>query len=730
MSDERPIPRYHDRELSWLAFNGRVLQEARDPSVPPLERLKFLAIFSSNLDEFFRVRVASLRTLLRLKKKEVKRLDFKPEKLLRSIHEEVARQQRLFGETFSSEILPLLEEYGICLSFGNDLSAAEQSFVDDYFRERVAGRLNPVVLLPDDGPAFLGNRSIYFVAGLWRPGERSPLKTEPQLHGLVELPDGGADRFVIVPTSGSRHRVLFVDDVIRANIGRLFPGFEAGEAYAVKMTRDAELYIEDELEGDLVEAIKKRLAKRDQGTPTRFLYDPQMPYPMVATLKEWLRLEEEDLVPGGRYHNYSDFFEFPDFGRTDIGAVPMPPIDHPRVSVLRPMLDCIDDEDVLFHFPYQSFASVVRLFEEAAADETVTSIRITLYRLARDSRIAAALMRAAQRGASVTAFVEVKARFDEEPNLRWAEEMESAGVSILYSLPRIKVHSKLALITREIGSETRHYTYLATGNFNEKTARTYTDHALVTSRPSLAHDALQVFDFLAGDRERVDAETLAVAPFGLRDFLSRHIEREIANASEGREAWILAKLNNLEDADVADMLYAASEAGVKIRLLVRGICTLIPGTPGLSENIHATGVVDRFLEHARAYVFCNDGDPDFYLGSADWMTRNLDHRIEVVFPITHPRHREQIANILVKQCRDNQKARLHDASMQNAYVERTGLPYRSQVEIYRYVAALADDDGRDRGRLTWDRIVGRDLHDPVTPGEHPRAVVDHVDSAE
>ncbi len=697
--------RYHDRELSWLAFNARVLQEAGDPGVPLLERLKFLAIFSSNLDEFFRVRVASLRSLLRLKKKTVKQLGFNPRKLLRAIHREVVRQQRLFGEIFSNEILPALEENGICFSFGHDLSEAESTFVERYFREHVQQRLSPKVL-GSEGAPFLENRAIYLVTELWPDGDRSTVFPSAPEYGMVPLYGDGLSRFVEISRDDDRARVMFLDDIIRSSMGRLFPGYDCGEVYAVKVTRDAELYLDDEFGGDLVEMIKKSLGKRDRGLPTRFLYDLRMPYPMVTALKTQFGLEDEDLVLGGQYHNYSDFFAFPDFGRSDLASTPMPPLAHPDLSRADPVLDVVARRDVLLHFPYQSFESVIRLFEEAAEDPTVSDIRITLYRVASDSRIAKALIRAATRGARVTAFVEVKARFDEEPNLRWGDEMEAAGVRVLYSLPGLKVHSKLAVITRSASGGVQHFTYLATGNFNEKTARVYTDHALITANQRFAKDALQVFDFLSGGADEVKAKSLLVAPFGLRSGFEKLIDREIANAENGKDAWILAKMNSLEDVAIIDRLYAASRAGVKVRLVVRGICRLVPGVPGLSDNIRVTSIVDRFLEHARVYMFCNDNTPELFLASADWMTRNLDRRVEIAFPVADDALRSQLEDMLLVQCRDNRKARIVDDRMRNRYVTNDEPRCRAQLEIYQYVAGLSSARAPRATRVDWEAIAG------------------------
>ncbi|MDX1530865.1 MAG: polyphosphate kinase 1, partial [Rhodothermales bacterium] len=689
-------PPLHDRELSWLAFNGRVLQEAADPDVPLYERVKFLAIFSSNLDEFFRVRVAGLRSLLRLKKKDRRGLDFKPKKLLRDIHRTVGRQQEAFGGLFAHAILPELARHGVVLRDERDLPAEQDAALRAYFQEHVAPHVRSALLTGSSPAPFLEDGGLYLLAELWPSDPGHPLRSDEPTYALVEVPSRQTPRFVTLP--GAPVTVFFLDDVVRHNLPALFPGFEPGDAFAVKLTRDADLQVDDEFSGDLVEKIKAGLARRAAGVPSRLLYDPRMPYGMVVLLKERLGLEEDDLFAGGRYHNLSDLFGFPEPPHASderLTAPPLPPLPHPELQDAPVLLDAIRERDRLLHFPYQCYDTVTRLLDEAARDPAVEEIAITLYRVAKGSAVAEALREAARRGKRVTAFVEVKARFDEANNLRWAEQLEEAGARVLYSLPGLKVHAKLALIARRErdgdGEVLRDYAYLGTGNFNEKTALVYTDHALLTADARLTADVRRVFEHLRGEEKKPRFEHLLVAPFTLRKGFERLIDREIAHARAGRGGAVFAKLNSLEDEAMIEKLYEADQAGVDVRLVVRGICRLVPGVPGWSDGIGARSIVDRFLEHARACWFANGGDEALYLASADWMTRNLSRRVEVAFPIYDPALRAELRQLLDLQWADTVKARTLDAQQRNAYHRPTGAPpVRAQVETYRLLQEKLD----------------------------------------
>jgi len=690
MEDETEVP-FFDRELSWLAFNGRVLQEADDPKNPLFERLTFLSIFSSNLDEFFRVRVASLRSLLRLKKKRLSRLGVNPVRLLTEIHKMVTVQQERFGETFRGRILPELERHGIFLVNESGVTTRQGEFLRSYYQEHVAEEVKPIHLDPSETPPFLRNQCVYLVVELW-PEEPISLSAEKPHYALVEIPSPPLPRFVELPTEGERHVVMFLDDVIRTNLPAIFPGWDVGGAFAVKLTRDAELHLEDEFSDDLLSSIRNALAKRETGVPSRFLYDMQASYALVTFLKEALRLEDEDLVVGGRYHNLHDLADFPRFGMDELSFEPWTPHRHPELDQASSVFDVVREKDHLLHFPYHSYEPVVRFLVEAAEDPDVEEIWLTVYRVSSDSKVLGALLDAAGRGKKVRVFVEVMARFDEASNLRWAERLQEAGILTFYSLPGLKVHAKIALVVRREGEATSRYTYLGTGNFNEKTARFYTDWGLLTSDPRITEDVESVFHFLAGEREAPEFRHCLVAPFNLRSGLLELIDAESDAARQGRAAGILAKMNSLEDREVIEHLYEASGAGVPVDMVVRGLCCLTPGQPGSSENIRIRSILDRYLEHARVYVFHADGEERMYLASADWMHRNLSRRVEVAFPIYDPDLRVQVRRYMDVQFADNSTARIIDVRQHNAYVPRDGAetPIRAQEAIREMVGALKD----------------------------------------
>jgi len=683
--EEKGPERYLNREITWLAFNGRVLQEAMDPRVPLLERLNFLAIFSANLDEFFRFRVASLRSLLRLKKKKLKKLGFRPGRLLRDIHFIVTSQQEQFGSALRSQILPELEANGVFLLNNRNLSPDQGVFLHGFLEDKVLPLLKPHVLGVEEDAPFLEQGQIYLVTELW-PEQDISLGSERPLYGIIEVPSPPLPRFVVVPGEG--HNVLFLEDAIRLALPHLFPDHEVGSAYAIKLSRDADLYLEDEFEGDLVSRIRKSLAKRDTGLPSRFLYDLQAPYGLISFMKDHLGLEDDDLVPGGRYHKLQDFFQFPKPpGFSHLVRAPLEPLSHPTLRAAGSILAAVSERDRILHFPYQSFDYVIRFLREAAQDPLVRRIWITLYRVARDSEVVKALIEAARQGKEVSAFVEVKARFDEARNLKWAGEMEAAGVTVFYSKPGIKVHAKMALVTREEDGVHRHYAYLGTGNFNESTARIYADHGLLTADPRLTDDAEEVFRFLWEEIEIPECRHLLVAPNSLRQEMTRLIQEEVKNAEGGSIAGMALKMNSLEDSGMVDLLYDAGRSGVRINLIIRGICSMRPELPGFAKNVRGRSIVDRFLEHARVFRFVNGGAPLLYLSSADLMKRNLDRRIEVAFPIFDRQAREELEHFLHLQLSDNTKARVLDPDQVNNYVgRRVGEPrVEAQDSFYRWL---------------------------------------------
>jgi len=654
--------RFFERDLSWLSFNHRVLQEARDRRVPLYERLKFLAIYSSNLDEFFRVRVASLRSFKKLRRKTRRKFNLRPRKTLQEVRRIVEKQQSLFGKTFREEILPGLSSAGINLIDESRFDEAQQAFARDFFDKEIAPLLQPIYLEAGVRPPFLKNKSLYFVA---------KTADDATLAVLVEIPSGQKERFVSLPSPDGGHFFAFLDDIIRFNLDRYLPGVPDGPPYSIKLSRDAELYIDDEISGNLIEKIKLGVEERESGMPIRFLYDASMPKALLEQLIQIFYLKKGDLIPGARYHNFSDFFRFPEPpGIPGLRDEPWPALPHPALHDAASIFEVVKQKDQLLHFPYQSFEYVEKWIREAADKPLVESIRISFYRIADQSRIAEAVLYALEKGKQVVVFVEAKARFDETANIYWGQRLQEAGARIIYSLPNLKVHAKIMLITTRAKRGPVQYAYLSTGNFNEKTAAVYSDHALLSADPRITEEVAQLFSFLEGSSPGPEFQNLLVAPFTLRNRLTALVDREINHARKGRPAYMILKMNNLEDPDMIEKLYEASRAGVRIYLIIRGICCLLPGVKGLSEGIRAISIVDRYLEHARVFLFGNSGQEEVYLSSADWMTRNLDYRIETAFPVYDPDLSEQLRKLLEIQLAGNLKARVLDAKQANKYVPR------------------------------------------------------------
>ena len=671
------------RDLSWLRFNARVLQEAQSPAVPLLERLKFLAIFSSNLDEFFKVRVATLRRLVKLKKKTRAQLADSPKRQLREVLAEVFRQQQEFGATFREQLLPALNAHRIHLLDEAGLSAGQRAWVGQYFEDKVRDLLSPMALDDTLHHLFLKDQAVYLTFFLSEPRKAKGAEAERVL--VMELPTkrhGG--RFVRLPDEGEERFVLFLDDVIRVGAASLFPAYAQVAVGAVKLSRDAELDIEEEVSGDLMAKISSSLAKRATGFPARLLFDPAMPREALRALMQKTGIGDEELVEGSRYHNFRDFFGFPDFGEPTFHYPPRPPLAHPTLPRTGSLLAAIGARDHLLHPPFQSFDYVTRLLREAAADPRVSAISVTLYRVASKSEVVKALLKAAKHGKQVTVVVELKARFDEESNLFWADKLQRAGARVVFTPPELKCHAKLLLITRrEADESTRQYAYFSTGNFNESTSTLYTDHGLFTADERLTREANAVFDYLLDQTTAPALEHLLVAPFGLRPGLNALIDYEIKQAKKGHEAYILLKLNALQDEGMIAKLYEASQAGVRVELVVRGIGCLVPGQPGQSENIQQRGLVDRYLEHSRVYVFAHGGVEKVFVSSADWMTRNLDRRVEVAFPILDDALRAEVRHLLDLQRQDNVKAR----DFENQFIPAAAgeKPVRAQEATYAWL---------------------------------------------
>ena len=676
-------PFYFERDLSWLQFNHRVLQEAASETVPLYERLKFLAIFSSNLDEFYRVRVSSLRSFRKMKDL-TENMTIKPKEILKKIQKIVQAQQEEFGRIFAQEIKPELERNDIYLIRDTQYTPEQAKFASEYFDSHLRDKVIPHLLIAQNIKVWLENRALYLVVQLDEQGEKV---------AILPIP-GDTDRFVVLPKNGDRNSITFVDDIIRANITKIFPLNGIHGIYAIKMSRDAELYLGDEFSGDLIARLKERVQERKKGLPTRFLYDLTMPDVLVKKLRKTLNISKYDLIPGGRYHNFHDFFAFPDPTASEIfNDTPQPPLPHPVLEESSSLIEAILEKDQIMHFPYQSYEYIPRLIREAADDPSVKKIKITLYRVAHQSKVATALLYALEKGKKVFCFIEAKARFDEESNLFWGNQLAAAGALVRYSFPAIKVHCKLMLIERKADDKKQLIAYLGTGNFNEKTAKIYADHALLTGSKKIGKEVSRVFEMLEGKVLAPQCKKLLVSPFTTRSGFLELIDREIRNAAEGVPAWMILKMNSLEDRRMIQKLYEASEAGVKVRLIIRGICCLVPGVEGLSSNIEVTSIVDRFLEHARVYIFANGGNEEMYLASADFMTRNLDRRVEVVFPIKDDSARAEIRKVIDLQLEDNVKARIIDEHQTNSFVPR--LPgekaVRSQKDAYLYFKSLVPE---------------------------------------
>jgi len=679
---------FFNRELSWLSFNYRVLQEAKDKNVPLFERLKFLAIYSSNLDEFFRVRVASLRSLLALKTKTQKKLQFDPQQLLEDIKETVNKHQDEFGRIYREEIIPELKKNKIYIVDDKNYPKSSKKYLQSYYSDKVVPVIQTLLINKNENSTFLQNKALYFALCLTdkvKYSRKSKNVNAEYEYAIVEIPTDKLGRFITLPAINGKNYVIFLDDVIKLFLPEVFPSHKIVSCYSIKLTRDAELYIDDEFTGNLLAKIKKGLSKRKTGVPSRFLYDSKMPKDFLKTLRNVLDLKKDDLIEGGRYHNFNDFFSFPNFNLSRLEYEPLPPVICNDFDKHNSVFDAISEKDILVSFPYQSYKYVLKFLEEAADDPDVKSIKITLYRVASESLVIRSLLKAVNNGKKVTAFVEVKARFDEEANFSSGEALQNGGVTVLYSFPGLKVHSKLCVVERVEKGRTNFYTYLGTGNFNEKTARIYCDHALFTKDKQFGKDAKNIFKFLVNKEDELSFEKLLVAPFNLRSSFTEMIDNEIKNVHDGKKAEITIKLNSLEDRKMIKKLYEASQAGVKIRIIVRGICCLIPGLKGVSEKISAVSIVDRFLEHARIYVFHNNGNKLMYVASADWMRRNLNRRIEVAFPILDNNLKSFLLKVIELQWNDNIKSRKIDTAQKNKYkTSRRKINIRSQYEIYNY----------------------------------------------
>jgi polyphosphate kinase len=693
MADDKYF--FLNRDLSWLSFNHRVLLEAADKNVPLYSRISFLSIFSSNLDEFFRVRMPSIFAFSAIDAKKAGIRDEYPKGLVQQVQTMVHEQLEEFGSILTRLIIPELQQNHICLYYNEPIRAEHHETVKEYFLSKVLSFLQPVMLQKENqGNVFLDNNALYFIVDLETAEQPGKI-----MYALLNIPSANLSRFSELPMLGDDHYLLFLDDVIRDNLKEIFPGFTIHGAWSVKLTRDAEMNIGDEFIGDIAEKIEKQLEKREVGLATRLLYDKTMPGAVKDFVEKYLAIPPDEMVEGGRYHNLKDLGSLPNPVKGKLSASSWPAMQHTGFTNFCSIFQSISENEKLLHLPYHSYNYILRFFNEAAIDPHVKEIYVTLYRVAADSHIVNALISAARNGKKVTVFVELKARFDEANNLKWSKKMKAAGIKIINSIPGLKVHAKVALVKRQEQKESKSYSFMATGNFNESTGRFYTDHVLFTSKPEFGQELDMLFTYLQSRVQpelygKIPFQHLLVSQFNMIKRLNKLIDREIKNAKEGKPAKIIIKLNNLQERVMIARLYDASRAGVKVQLLVRSICCLAPGVPGQSENIVVHRIVDRYLEHARIFAFHNNGEPEYYMGSADWMNRNLHSRIEVVFPVYDKKLAGELEHILQLQLKDNQKAVLimsdtATGAANNLRVLSAGqTPLAAQQAIYEYVKGL------------------------------------------
>lgn len=673
-----------NRELSWLSFNERVLQESLDISNPLAERMRFLGIYSNNMDEFYRVRVASVRRLIAIGDVQFEGFSGSGSELLREIKKVVMEQQRLFELSYQ-KLLRELREVNILHTTEVDLSAPEIEQVQSFFNESIRPEVVPILLSPRRKFPHLKDGGNYLAIKL-----TNYAKTRVK-YALIEIPTN-VPRFYTLPTlANSPVKLMLVDDIIRLNLPEIFTlfKFDLIQAHAIKITRDAELDVDDDISKSYLEKMQDSVEMRKVGDTVRFVYDSSMPLDQLQYLMHALHLKPgENIIPGGRYHNFKDFMGFPDFNNPAFVFPKRKPTVHPDFKDNEPLLKKILSKDIMLSYPFQPFQHVIDVLREAAIDPKVISIKINLYRVAKNSQIVNALISAAKNGVRVTAIIELKARFDESNNIAWSNYLEENGVNVYFGVQNLKVHSKLFLIKRKAGDKIQSIAHIGSGNFHERTARVYTDCSLLTSNKVITSDVDKIFRLFKNNIERSIFKEILVSPFNLRRKMTAMIDGEIAFAKQGQPAEIIIKLNNLVDSKMIRKLYEASKAGVKIKCIVRGICAIIPGVAGLSENITIRSVVGQYLEHSRIIIFKNGGAEKYFISSADWMTRNLDRRIEVTVPVLDKNIQQDLKYMINMYLADNQKARTIDALQKNKNVKSDiQKKINSQHEIYTYFKA-------------------------------------------
>ncbi|MFH4895433.1 polyphosphate kinase 1 [Vibrio sp. Y42_MX_L11] len=673
---------YIEKELSWLSFNERVLQEAADKTVPLIERIRFLGIFSNNLDEFYKVRFADVKRRILISQERGG--SDSPKRLLTKMQSKALKLNEQFDELYS-ELIREMARRRIFLVNEQQLDESQQKWIAKYFRREVMPHITPLLMKDEiDVLQFLKDEYAYIAVEL--------RKEEHYQYALIEIPTDHLPRFVMVPEQKGKRRktIILLDNIIRHCLDELFKGFfdyDELSGYAMKMTRDAEYDLRNEIEYSLLEQMSEGVNQRLTAKPVRFVYERGMPPQMLEFLCNKLNISNYDnLIPGGRYHNFKDFIAFPNVGREYLENKPLPPMKCADFEGYANSFDAIKAKDILLYYPYHTFDHISELVRQASFDPKVLSIKINIYRVAKDSRLMNSLIDAVHNGKNVTVVVELQARFDEEANIEWSKVLTEAGVHVIFGAPGLKIHSKLLMISRREGEEIIRYAHIGTGNFHEKTARIYTDFSLLTADQEITNEVRNVFGYIENPYRPVKFNHLMVSPRNSRTQIYRLIDNEIANAKLGKKAALTIKVNNLVDKGIVNKLYGASTAGVKINMIIRGMCSLVPGIEGISDNIRIISIVDRFLEHPRVVITHNDGDPQVYISSADWMTRNIDHRIEVAAPVRDPRLKQRIIDITNIHFTDTVKARFIDKEMSNAYVPRGNRKkVRSQIAIYDYL---------------------------------------------
>jgi polyphosphate kinase len=672
------------RDISWLSFNARVLQEAADETVPLWERIRFLGIFSNNLDEFFRVRVATLKRMIQFESKGKMHLEENPEKILEEIQITVLNQQTEFNRIWEN-ILEEIKNQKIFLVTEKDLNSEQQEFVQRYYDDEVSANIIPLMIESINDLPFLRDKSIYLGVVM----SKNELVSK-RMYSIIEVPTRVQSRFVVLPSPDNEHHIILLEDVIRFNLPEIFSyfGYDEYHSAVFKLTRDAEIDIDNDISTTLIQKIEKGIKNRRKGKPVRFIYDKEMDPGLLEFLIRKFNLSKRDnIIPGGRIHNFREFMDFPR-NIFKHKSQRRRPFYHPALMENR-VTDVVLQKDVMLHFPYHSFNPVIDLLREAAIDPDVTSIKITAYRLARQSKIINALINAVRNGKQVTVMLELRARFDEEANLAWKKTLEDEGVKVLIGIPNMKIHAKLCVIRKRMEDKIVQYGFVSTGNLNESTARIYADHCLLTSNRDIMADANRIFNYIehhkTGNHFLKACKILIPSPGLARTEIIKMIHAEVKNALRGNPAKITAKMNSLSDEEIIFELYDAAKAGVEINLIIRGIFCMVTENTKFDKPIKAVSIVDEYLEHARAWIFHNGGKEKIFISSADWMVRNLDHRVEATCPIFDESIKKELKDIINIQLHDNVKGRWLNNELTNDYVEADGVQIRSQEETYNYL---------------------------------------------